>query len=210
MSIRGFTFPGSPALALGVALLAIAGAACGAGIRSFYIDEAASPTGYTIEAEWEATGLPSAYWDDGTPVDLAAAPQGFELLDGTLAIATSIPDGQMKLQVRVAYDPLELRAQGGRAQKPPVLMRRTQVGQDMRWRPITDLIRVRGLRARRRIGPADFMLGHYGVDWDNEYVWAVIDVPGTFTVGVPEPVSLLCLAGGIGMLVLRRPRRTSA
>jgi len=182
--------------------------AASTGIRTFYIDEAAlGETGYKIESQWDESGIPTAWWDDGTPLDIANAPQGFELLDGTLHITTSIPNGQMKLQVRIQYDPDSLRAKGGRRAKPPILLRRKRVARVMRWRPITDIMGVRGLRARRKRGPATFELGHYGTDWTNDYVWAVADVPGTFAIGVPEPVSLLCVAGGIGVLMLRRPKR---
>jgi hypothetical protein len=197
-------------VAVGLLLTAASTAAGSTGIRTFYIDEAAGETGYTIEADWSQTGVPQATWDWDPPITQAYPPQGFIMLDGTLEITTAIPDGQMALCVRIAYDPNELRAIGWDGKKPPSMARKRMMDQSPKWRLIADVIRLRGLPARRKMGPADLTLGHYGVDLDNEYVWAVIDVPGTFAIGIPEPASLACLVGGLGVLAMRRSRRRAA
>lgn len=177
------------------------------GIRTFDIDEAAIKGDCKIEVQGE--------WDPSYEVTLkpstvtADAPRGFELLDGTLEISTNNIEntGIRKMQVRIRYDSARLRDLGGRVANPPTLFRLKRVGRVKRWRPIREIIRLRGLRARRKTGPATFELGHYGTDWTNEYVWAVVDVPGTFAIGIPEPASLLCMASGIGVLLLRRRKR---
>jgi len=89
--------------------------AASTGIRTFYIDESAVKGGCTIEVQGE--------WDPTYEVILkpsavtTAAPQGFELLDGTLEIGTSNIEntGIRKLQVRIRYDSARLRTLGGRA-----------------------------------------------------------------------------------------------
>jgi hypothetical protein len=183
--------------------------AASTGIRSFYIDEAAVKGDCKIEVQGE--------WDPTYEVILKPStvtippPQGFELLDGTLEISTNNIEstGIRKMQVRIRYDSARLRTLGGRIANPPRLLRLRRVGRVRRWTPIREVLRLRGLRARRRTGPATFKLGDYGTDWTNEYVWAVTDVPGTFAIGVPEPISLLCMAGGMGILVLRRRKRSA-
>jgi len=195
-------------VAVGLLFVAVSTSIGSTGIRTFYIDEAAvGETGFTIEADWDQAGPPHVWLDWAPPTTLADPPEGFVLLDGTLGITTDIPDGQMTLQVRIAYDPNELRAIGWDGTKRPSMIRLIKGDSHSYWRPIEDVIRLRGLSARRKMTPADFTLGHYGADLDNEYVWAVIDVPGTFAIGIPEPASLACLIGGVGALMLRRRRR---
>ena len=181
--------------------------AASTGIRSFYIDEAAVIKGdCKIEVQNQ--------WDPSYEVTLSAStatgeiPKGFKLLDGTLEINSNIPSSEVRRRrVRIRYDSARLRALGGRLNNPPTLLRLRRIGQARRWRPIRRIMDLRGLRGIRKSGPATFELGHYGTDWTNEYVWAVADVPGMFAIGVPEPISLLCLVGGIGVLALRRPKR---
>jgi hypothetical protein len=210
MSMVSSTRGGFYSLAAAVVLLSITvSMQASTGIRTFYIDESAVKGDCTIEVQGE--------WDPTYEVILkssavtAAAPQGFTLLDGTLEIGTSNIEntGIRKMQVRIRYDSARLRTLGGRVANPPRLLRLRRVGRVRRWRPIRDALRLRGLRARRKTGPATFELGHYGTDWTNEYVWAVTDAPGTFAIGIPEPISLLCMAGGVGVLVLRRRKRSA-
>lgn len=208
MSIVSSNRGGFYSLAAAVVLLSITVSlqAASTGIRTFYIDETAVKGDCKIEVQGE--------WDPSYEVPLSAStatgevPQGFELLDGTLEISTNIPNTEIRrLRVRIRYDSARLRNLGGRVAKPPTLLRLKRVGRVRRWRPIRDIMSQTGLRPRRRTGPATFELGHYGTDWTNEYVWAVTDAPGTFTIGIPEPISLLCMAGGMGVLVPRRRKR---
>jgi len=62
---------------------------------------------------------------------------------------------------------------------------------------------------KRILGAYDnsLIVGHYGVDVADGYVWAVLDTPGTFGV-IPEPTSLGLL--GLGSLVLVGRRRRKA
>jgi len=135
-------------------------------------------------------------------------PPGYQLLD--LSADDMVPvlnvaragTRPMILRVRMEYDPARLRRKAIR-RTDLVLLKRHKGG--LRWRPMGDVMRLRGLRARRRIGAPIRTLGYYGVDTNDTYVWAVLDVPGTYAIGVmPEPASLLCCAAGVGLLVLRR------
>ncbi|MDP6545037.1 MAG: hypothetical protein QGH60_13690 [Phycisphaerae bacterium] len=209
MSIRNSIQRRFCALAATAALLSVTVSlqAASTGIRSFYIDEAAVIKGdCKIEVQNE--------WDPSYKVTLSAStatgeiPQDFKLLDGTLEITADIPSTELRrLRVRIRYDSARLRTLGGRLANPPTLLRLRRVGQGRRWKPIREIMELRGLRGIRKSGPATFELGHHGTDWNNKYVWAVVDTPGTFAIGVPEPISLLCLAGGIGVLALRRTKR---
>jgi len=178
------------------------------GVHTFHVNpDTSDETGYKIESQWDLSGIPTAVWSDGKPSEQGAVPEGFKLLDGTLKIETPIPDGQMKLRVRMQFDARELRAISGRRISRVRLLRLRRVGRRTRWMPIRKRMLAREIRARRKIGPATFELGEYGVDWTDSYVWGVLDVPGTFAIGVPEPISLLCMVGGAGVLMMRRSRR---
>ena len=203
--MRNSTWLGLLALGATAGLLLLPNPAYAAstGIRSYYIDEAAGETGYTIFNEWDPTAVTGATLSPELPVVLAPAPEGFALLDRTLKITTDIPDGEMRIRVRIEFDPAEVRALGACPIMSPTLLRLRPLDPP-RWRPIRRVMDLRGLPRRRRIGAPVFQLGNYGVDAANEYVWAVLDVPGDFAVGVPEPASLLLAAAGVGLLVLRR------
>ena len=140
--------------------------------------------------------------DAGSPV--GDAPPGFVLLDRTLQIGSTAALGEVRMRVRVEYDPDELRRKslqvGGLA-----LLRKTggrRAGGAFR-------LACRA-RVRRIEGPADFVLGHYGFDTTDQYVWAVVDVNSTYAVGAPEPGTLcLGLLALCGLMAGHRRRRAS-
>ena len=140
---------------------------------------------------------------------MGTVPDGFVLLDGTLTITTAIPDGSMRLQVRREIDRARARQLGLRERELTLFRLKPRVAGPAVWRPIVQRIRERmgPGKARKIPNTADFMLGHYGVALTDHYVWGVIDVPGTYAVGMPEPTTLLCLAGGAALLLSNRRRR---
>ncbi|MEX0886495.1 MAG: PEP-CTERM sorting domain-containing protein [Phycisphaeraceae bacterium] len=139
----------------------------------------------------------------GSPYD-----EPFRMIDNTLLeIDTSaFADGRMRLRIRMGYEGRVIRQAGLRARTLHLMRfhRRWDC-----WQPAVFAIRdVR--RMDFRFFPnrqADFTLGHFGVDQENQYVWAVIDTNGTYAIaGVPEPatMSLMFAAGGLAVMLHRR------
>lgn len=149
--------------------------------------------------------------------EAATVAPGFVLLDLTMAeiTAPTLGAGRLRALVRKAATPRiadRARVRGYRA-KDLVLMarkRRTAPPEDRVWRACSRVTVTRQpARIRRIEGRPDFILGHYGVYQDtgsgNTYVWAVVDTPGQFAIGVPEPATLSCLLlGGAALLAARR------
>jgi len=145
------------------------------------------------------------------PAD-AVAP-GFRLLDNTLLRVTTTPsaDGRMKAGIGIEFDPARLRA--GERPRNLVLMRREKESAAL-WRPIPWVMRKKGYTPRKMdkssprlalygMGP----IGEYGVDLENQCVWAVVDVGGSYAIGIPEPITVALLGTGAGLLLCRRKWR---
>lgn len=150
-------------------------------------------------------------------VTAAAAPvePGFQLVDETFALRLSVqnemtrerlrelPAGA-KARIRLGYDRSRIRAMGLRPQNL-TLMRLVRKDEARRtWISCGRVLSRKAVTAIRRIGSPVYELGYYGNDEANEYVWAVMDMPGTYALGIPEPASLLLAAGGAGLLAIRR------
>jgi len=132
----------------------------------------------------------------------------FILLDNTLKVTvTPTSDGRMRQRARMEYTDRALRQKGVRERSLRLLrLDRTR----NKWRPCWVAIErpERARVARQRNRPRDFILGHYGYDMTDNYVWAVIDVDGEYAIGgVPEPATLAILGAGLGLLICRRKRQ---
>lgn len=139
---------------------------------------------------------------------------GFQLLDGTMRVSSSLGQGELRAGYRMHFSGRRIRRRGGN----PTTVRLMRF--DARasvWRRATDLLRA-DVRAgkvqadirRIRAKGSDFVLGHHGFSTDDGYAWAVLDRASLYAVGfkpVPEPAVIwLCgLAGAL--LVARRLRR---
>jgi len=150
-------------------------------------------------------------------VTLAGAPvePGFQLVDETFALRLSVQNettrerlrelpARAKARIRIGYDRSRIRAKGLRPQNLTLmrLVRRDEARRT--WISCGRVLSRKAVTAIRRIGAPVYELGYYGSDPANNYVWAVMDVPGTYALGIPEPASLLLAAGGAGLLAIRR------
>ncbi|HOQ05054.1 MAG TPA: hypothetical protein PKY88_07575 [Anaerohalosphaeraceae bacterium] len=152
---------------------------------------------------------------EGVTAGAAPVEPGFQLIDETLALRLSVQNemtgerlrelpARAKARIRLGYDRSRIRAKGLRPQNL-TLMRLVRKDQARRmWRSCGRVLSRKAITAIRRMGSPVFELGYYGNDAANEYVWAVMDVPGTYALGIPEPASLLLAAGGAGLLAIRR------
>jgi hypothetical protein len=149
--------------------------------------------------------------------EAASVAPGFVLLDLTMAeiTAPTMGAGRLRALVRKAATPRiveRARAKGYRARDLVLMARKrpTALPEDSLWRTWSRVTVTRQAAQIRRIeGRPDFILGHYGVYQDtgsgNTYVWAVVDTPAQFAIGVPEPATLSCLLlGGAALLAARR------
>ena len=174
-------------------------------------------TGVRVKNLSDQSGWVRVRWLVGPAAEPGDTVEGeYRLLDLTLEVTTDLPlEDTIQIRRRMAYDDGIEPVPSGMDVATPKLM-------DLRERSLRILRRQSGPGpfsfswgahkpgVRRVYGPADFVLGHYGVDVDNSYVWAVVDVPGRFAVGgVPEPaVAALLLSGAIPLvLMLRRTRK---
>jgi len=151
-------------------------------------------TGGTIELQ--------AYLADN---DCDSVMPGFQMVDTTmLKITSNVSGGRLVAAVRKAYDAARLRASGIRPADARLMIRVEKGGKRL-WRSCADFLRQNGVSPKRKEGSATFVLGDYGVDVVNNYVWAVMPTVGDFAVGVPEPLSLgLMAAGGVLVIFTRR------
>lgn len=136
---------------------------------------------------------------------------GFKLLDGSLEISSSAPQGEKRVLIRMEVDPRRIR--GKRFARAGIRIMRFDV-RARRWLPAVQKI-VNGGRADIRYirGRRDFTLGHQGYAADKNYAWAVVDVTSRYAVGVlevPEPTALLMAGAGASLLILRRRRHVAA
>jgi len=151
------------------------------------------------------TDVPDTITVERGQADLAPPAPGFVLLDNTFVevAPASLGPRDMLLRVRMEYRPARARAMGLRPRNLRLMRLRAR---DQQWHPIDRVMRARGLCPRRILGRPMYRVGNYGVCLDDTYVWAVIDLPGTYAIGAPEPASLACVLGGAGLLWLRRRR----
>ena len=139
---------------------------------------------------------------------------GFQLLDGTLVVTSTIPNGEKRVRYRMEYIRRDVRRLGLRANSARIMRLRESVWKPARRRILRrESAEVRRLRDHR----ADFTLGHYGFSRERRYAWAVVDVNSSYAIGampVPEPASWLLIVLGGGMLLFhllhRRRRRTAS
>ncbi len=109
---------------------------------------------------------------------------GFRLLDGTLNLQTSAASGRALTQIRMQFDGRALRRAGIRVGDLRLMRFDVRANSWVRARRLINDIRARtGARffSGRR---ADFTLGHFGVDLQENNVWGVMDVGGLYAIGV--------------------------
>ena len=137
-------------------------------------------------------------------------PDGFVLLDNTLKVNSGLLPGGRRLRARMDLGRYggraSLRQQGIRINSLRLLRADFDSG---RWIRAVDAIRekrradIRFLTAVR----ADFVLGHYGIDPQQDFVWAVLDTSGEqfFAIAglraVPLPAAGLLFLAGSGLLL---------
>jgi hypothetical protein len=139
---------------------------------------------------------------------------GFQLLDGTMKVSSSLGQGEIRAGYRMHFSGRRIRRLGGNP--ATVRMMRFDARANV-WRRATDLLRadVRAGRVRadiRRIRGkgSDFVLGHHGFSAEDGYAWAVLDRASLYAVGfqpVPEPGAIWLGALAGALLVARKLRR---
>lgn len=172
----------------------------------------ADMTAVVIEKKSVEDGFVTVEWFPGSPLEPGdAVAGGFQLID---VIGTNfkveiegVTQGSYRVRYRVALNREDLRRSGLDINTARLLRK-----DKMRklWRPAWQAIsRSREADLQRKMGPATFVLGNYGVDPVNHYVWAVLDVDGEFGVGalVPEPAGALVGLLGAAGLLMHRARR---
>jgi len=162
-----------------------------------------------VSVQVSDASLPAVQATIGSPFQLP-----FVMIDNTsLEIGSAaFPDGEKRLGIRMEYNPRIVRRRGLRMDSLH-LMKFDRVREQ--WAPAIFSIRKfprTGIRFFPN-APADQTLGHFGINPNENYVWATIDTNGLYGIGgvVPEPaaLSLICAAGGIVVLACR-PRRNVA
>lgn len=147
------------------------------------------------------------------------APDGFVLLDNTLHVTSNLTPGGRRIRARMDFG----RYNGGRAGIRAMGVRFNSIRllradfNTRRWIPAVNAIRDQSIVPIRFLTGirANLALGHYGIDKQNEFVWAVLDTAGEqfFAIGglsaIPLPAAWLLFLTGSGMLVLVARRRRS-
>ena len=175
----------------------------------------ADNTGITL---WNRSDAPATVSIEYLPVNPPGdPPEGFLLLDGTLRVDTgALGDGDLRMLVVREYDPVRARRKRLKRERMSV-MRRDRAR--AKYRRARCLVRPMLTRKKRLVAEIRLalrrkeagLLGSRGIDLTNTCVWAVVDKSSDFVAGgevIPEPVSLACVVGGLGVLVLGRRRRT--
>ena len=147
--------------------------------------------------------------------DTLLLPDGFLLLDNTLRVASTLLPGGRRIRARMDFGRFGgragIRKLGIRANSIRLLRADLRKG---RWIRAVDSIRKRADAEIRFLteGRADFVLGHHGIDKQNQFVWAVLDTSETqlFAIGgiaIPAPPAWLLLLTGSGLMLVALKRR---
>jgi hypothetical protein len=155
-------------------------------------------------------------WIDGNPLSSGDTVQGgYQLLDTTLKVtwnnSWSTDDPWPWIGRGIGYTQRQLSSKG--ISSNTLMIMRKASGSTL-WTPGPWSIRERSLADIRRVsGSMDRMLGHYGVETNTPYAWAVVDqTTSSYVLGglVPEPSSLALLVSGLaaaGLFWIRRRRK---
>lgn len=207
--------PRSPEVAMALVLVGW----CASGVLADVIPPESEITFHVTGLGGEASGRILNRTQSAGTVDISLLPvdgatsvaPGFELIDTTMlqVLSTDLGAGAIRARLRKTATREILaaaREKGYRARNLLLMMQRPErrTGR-LTWRPCARVLESRNIDARRRVGRATFVLGDYGVCENPPYVWAVMDLPGRYAIGVPEPATAGCLiAGGVALLLRRR------
>jgi hypothetical protein len=148
-----------------------------------------------------------------TEIEDHAVVPGYQLVDHTLGLtlAAKKADTRERLRaiggrarVQLSYDRNLIRRSGFRERNLTLMRLVRRTGGRRVWQPCDWVLRARHGDLVRKAESPRFSLGYYGTDTANDVVWAVMDVPGQYALGVPEPTVMLLLASGAGLLAIRR------
>jgi len=140
----------------------------------------------------------------------------FSLLDKTLNIvAPDIPVGEIRVGIRTSI-PIRTAILSKETGIPVRMFNlgRVPARDELQARLASSLIRGEAVIRTFLDSGATFLgrdgglvLGHNGLDYDNSYLWSVVDYDGLFTAGVaavPLPSTLLLIGSGLGGLFIHR------
>lgn len=163
-------------------------------------------TGFQVLNLSDVAGSVSMTQLDALPPLNVSAPKGFKLLDTSLLVSSTLPAAGRRLQIRYDFGRYNLRRAGIRAGSLRLMRADIRMG---RWMPAIRAIRDLQRADIRFIdgGRADLKLGHYGIDHQNQYVWAVLDTSADqyFAIAgkpIPLPAAGALLFSGLGVLAL--------
>lgn len=129
---------------------------------------------------------------------------GFQLLDGTLRIGSTLARGEARVRIRMDYSARRLQRRGLRADSVRLMRRiRGRAARAPIWQPAVRALSGRIPGYRFPASPPQPGLWNYGFDAQNSFVWAFVDTTSDYAVGarqIAEPASILCLLAGIGLL----------
>jgi len=181
--------------------------------ETLYIDPPQGQSGIRILNE---SGLIYKVEFDGmTPPEEEVA-AGYQLVDETIGLTLSAkrPEAREndsvlpgRARIRLSYDRNLIRTMGFRERELTLMRLVRKPDNRLLWRPCSRIIEARHGRAIKRVGGSPvFARGYYGVDFD-PFVWAVMDLPGQYAIGIPEPTAMLLFAAGASLLAIRRKKQ---